>query len=508
MPIVRRKKTLSSYTGEDHRKLSVILAELRARGIDPSDRVARAIIKNWQDHTSSAGYFIGEKGKIYTPTPTQEAFIKSAARFSAFFGGRGSGKTAAGAQKALNKIRAGMNGAVLNPDFENFKTSTWPEFRLWIPWDMVVPRHRYRAAPDWEPLQPFVLSFVNGVRVICKGVKDPNSARGPNINWLWYDEGARDETGLSWKIAIASVRVGGHPQAWTTTTPNGFDHFTYKFFVQKDIPEEALRLFEEAEKDLDRELVEYFFGSIEDNKQNLDPGFYASMVAAYADDPYLKKQELDGLFVQAGGTLGDRHWFDDKVLTEIPEEFVIRKRVRYWDLAATEKKVVKRRKLDPDESVGTLMAWNGSQKFIIMNQISGFWEWMELKEVILDVALADGPAVEIRIEQEPGSGGKNQVAEIKNYLKEKITEKLGYFPAYQIKEHIPSGDKIQRANIWFAEAKRGLIYLLKGDWTEKFLAQVDGFPGGRYDDKVDSVSGARMVLAPVVLWSDVPFLAV
>ena len=50
-------------------------------------------------------------------------FHASPARFRLLAGGRGSGKTAAGAQEALRRIRAGQSGAVLNPDFENFKYS-------------------------------------------------------------------------------------------------------------------------------------------------------------------------------------------------------------------------------------------------------------------------------------------------------------------------------------------------------------------------------------------------
>jgi hypothetical protein len=70
---------------------------------------------------------------------------------------------------------------VLNADFENFKTSTWPEFREWIPWQHVIPQHRYRGEVSWEPQKPFVLVFNNGAKVICKGLRDPNSLE-PNMS--------------------------------------------------------------------------------------------------------------------------------------------------------------------------------------------------------------------------------------------------------------------------------------------------------------------------------------
>ena len=111
---------------------------------------------------------------------------------------------------------------------------------------MVIPKHSRRANVGWVPNQPFKLAFINGVEVICKGLKEEGSARGPNINWLWYDEAGRDDTGEAWQTAIASVRVGIDPQAWITTTPKGRDHWIYKFFVLQDIPEDAIKAFEEV----------------------------------------------------------------------------------------------------------------------------------------------------------------------------------------------------------------------------------------------------------------------
>ena len=63
-----------------------------------------------------------------------------------------------------------------------------------------------------------------------------------------------------------------------------------------------------------------------------------------------------------------------------------------------------------------------------------------------------------------------------------------------------------RANIWFKEASQGIVYLIKGNWNEPFLDVVDVFPDGLYDDEVDSASGARANVAPIISWSDVPFM--
>ena len=161
------------------KRLRLLVSEAERRGIDVSNEIKRTKIY-WP--IDDRGFVTKNDGTLYDPSENQDGFVRSNAYFSAFIGSRGSGKSAGGAQKAIRKIAKGGSGAVLNPDFENFKTSTWPEFRRWIPWDMVVPAQRYRRESAWYPHQPFEMVFLNGVEVICKGVKDPNSARGPNIN--------------------------------------------------------------------------------------------------------------------------------------------------------------------------------------------------------------------------------------------------------------------------------------------------------------------------------------
>lgn len=255
----------------------------------------RILLKIIDDHCwVGEGYFPRDDGKLYVPNPGQALFHESKARFKGLIGGRGSGKTVGGAQEALKRIRKGLPGAVYNPDFENFKDSTWPEFKKWIPWHRVIPEDRRMGEHGWEPWRPFTLHFDNGASVKCKGLKEPDSARGPNINWLWYDEGGRDKTGLAWKLAIASVRIGPDPSAFVTTTPKGVRHWIYDNFVQGEVPEEAKKILDAA--GYKGKLYDWFSASIHDNAENLDPIFYASLLSQYTGRFAL--QELGGKFVE------------------------------------------------------------------------------------------------------------------------------------------------------------------------------------------------------------------
>jgi len=502
----------------DREKLAVLLQEAQNRGIDLD-------ISQFQEQkvdfpTDDNGYFRKHDLTEFRPRQELEDFINSNAQFVGIFSGRGGGKTTAGSQKALKKIQAGESGAIMNPSFTDFRQSTWQEFKQWVPIDTVIPSHRRYFNAEWSPQKPFYLNFLNGAQVLMKGLRDPNSARGPNINWLWYDEAGSDMTGEGWNIAIASVRVGNDPIRFITTTPNGVLHWTYQFFVEQDFPQYVWDALEEAGGD--RKLIDVFHSSIEKNKENLDPGFYTSMIASYGEG-WLRQQELEGKFVAQGGTLGNAEWFSGKVIDTSPLELdiYVKNRVRYWDLAATEKKIAGKKTNDPDSTVGSLVSYappsselteelslmNHPDKqpaFFIENQHRGQWEYDDILENIWNTAVSDGHFVKIRIEQEGGSGGKNQVAAIKKWMNEKCsTEGL---PRFDIEGHRPEGDKIMRANIWFSEASRGLFYLVNGLWNKNFLAILGGFPLMRHDDEIDSISGARMTVAPIKVWSAPKFL--
>lgn len=466
---------------------------MRARGLSIPDNILKRAKISWS--VDGDGWFTKRDGKNYIPSDQQLKFINSRARFSAFFGGRGSGKTAGGAQKALKKIQQGQSGSVMNPDFENFKFSTWPELREWIPWSMVAPSQRYRVNNEWQPHEPFTISFMNGARMICKGLKSPDSARGPNVNWLWYDEAGRDATGLGWKIAVGGVRVGVEPQAWITTTPRGMDHWIYKFFIKKDIPIEVIEAFRQASSYYgdDLLLVESFQGTINDNRSNLDPAFYAQMLALYTG--WMKSQELDGMFVEGGGVLGHPEWFIGKIVGEDLKDAITR--VRYWDLAASEKKISGRKSDDPDSTVGTRMA-QGKDVYEIEHQVAAQIEWHNIKKLIVDTAIMDGPSIPIWIEQEPAAGGKNQVAEIIS-----IPELAGY----KVEGHRPEGDKVMRAQVWFSKAAIGIVYLKAGEWNQPFLDQLSGFPTSDHDDRIDSVSGCFATVSRKK-WKEIEFIKI
>lgn len=362
--------------------------------------------------------------------------------------------------------------------------------------------------------------FLNGAKVYCKGLKNPDSARGPNINWLWYDEAGRDPTGDGWRIACASVRIGNNPQRFCTMTPKDFEHWSYKFFIEKNIPEDVKRMFAEMGID-DKILVESFHGTINDNIENLDPFFLANLSTTYPSG-WMREQELNGEYANEGGKIGDSGWFRDHYIEPSDRiENPIRV-VRYWDLASTEKKQAKD---DPDEAVGTkietfrpdqnplfmekygqFVTKPNEKNFNIQNQVCGYWEWAKLLEAICNTARHDGPYVDILIEQEPASGGKNQIAAVKEEFKrhpELRAHRIIAVPSQKV------GDRVLAANTyWFGTAAEGKMWMTKGSWNDRTKSQIDGFTLVAHDDRVTSITGAMFISNPKKGWGKASFMAV
>ena len=158
-------------------------------------------------------------------------------------------------------------------------------------------------------------------------------------------------------------------------------------------------------------------------------------------------------------------------------EHDVKGKVRYWDKAGSQ-----------DEgayTAGVKMYRTVNGKYVIMDCVRGQWA-SEIREAkIRSVAEADGVAVHIYHEQEPGSGGKDSAqATVRNLA--------GYFN----EPDRPTGDKVFRADPYSVQVNNGNVILLRGDWNHDFIEEHRFFPFSTYKDQVDAASGAFSKLAP------------
>ena len=97
--------------------------------------------------------------------------------------------------------------------------------------DYVIPAIREALPPAWiakwsEQHQEFTL--VNGSRIQCRSLDDPDRGRGPGLHWLWIDEG-RKVSEQAW-LTLLPALTDKPGIAWVTTSPNGYDHIYRNFW--------------------------------------------------------------------------------------------------------------------------------------------------------------------------------------------------------------------------------------------------------------------------------------
>lgn len=220
--------------------------------------------------------------------------------------------------------------------------------------------------------------------------------------------------------------------------------------------------------------------TLDDNKY-LDAESYERALAQL--DPISRLQLRNGDWTaRREGTMFQREWFE--IVPEAPKGA---RRVRYWDLAATEKKPGK----DPDWTVGALVSLS-----------DGVWYVEDIKRlratpgrvqgVVSAAAPNDGDHTAIRMEQEPGSSG---LTVIDHYTRKVLV-------GYDFKGIKSTGDKLERARPFASAAEAGNVKLVSAPWNGAFIDEIEAVPFGAHDDQMDAVSGAMNAIRPKVGFAD------
>lgn len=157
------------------------------------------------------------------------------------------------------------------------------------------------------------------------------------------------------------------------------------------------------------------------------------------------------------------------------------RRIRAWDFASTED--------GGDYTVGLLMAEKDGIYFV-EDVVRGQWNSGQRDRMIRMTAEKDAERYGNVVhwgEQEPGSGGKYQVAA--------FVKLLSGFPVYT--EPV-SGSKADRADPFASQASAGNVKIKRADWTSAYITELCDFPNGVHDDQVDAstMAFAKLALGP------------
>ena len=182
-------------------------------------------------------------------------------------GGRGSGKTRAGAEwvHALAGQNADLRIALVAETLGDAR-------EVMIDGVSGICRIAGRGRPDFEASRRRLV-WPNGSIAQIFSSEDPESLRGPQFHFAWCDElGKWKHAQETWDMLQFGLRLGDDPRVLVTTTPR---------------PVPLLRGLAGDPKTAVRRI------RTDDNAGNLSPGFLAAMAERYGGTR-LGRQELDG----------------------------------------------------------------------------------------------------------------------------------------------------------------------------------------------------------------------
>lgn len=180
----------------------------------------------------------------------------------------------------------------------------------------------------------------------------------------------------------------------------------------------------------------------------------------------------DGVPRPAEGNRFKRAWFT-RIVTSAPRAA---RRVRYWDKAGTEGG-------NGAATAGVMIALGDDGTVYVEHVVQGWYSSAEREAVIkataeMDAAKYDN-AVEIWVEQEPGSSGKeSSEATLRNLI------------GFPVSPDRPTGDKDTRLEPFRTQAENGRVALVFGTWNEPYIDELCAIPNGARRDQGDASAGA------------------
>ncbi len=197
-------------------------------------------------------------------TGPQVKFWQSPAKFRAFVGGIGSGKSFAGCVEILRQP-AGSVGMVTAPTYPMLRDATLSTFL-----DLTRP---YGLLAEYRK-QEMRARLVNGTTVLFRTADDPERLRGPNLAW-WYGDEASLCDRMLYQIMRGRLRLDPG-KGWLTFTPKG-KGWLYDEFVTRATPDH------------------YLVHATTDSNTFLPDGFVSGLLGTYSD--MFARQELGGEWI-------------------------------------------------------------------------------------------------------------------------------------------------------------------------------------------------------------------
>ncbi len=358
--------------------------------------------------------------------------------------------------------------------------------------------------------------FPSGARIKFSGLKDKNDGRnwfGTEVAFYGFDQLEEFEQQQFFDVLSCKRTTSGAPtQVMITANPDysswvrqlvdpwiandgyvnlDMDGRVRYFTIQEDMITWVDADWRDPNDQPPISMV-YFSADVWDNQVLLesDPQYLSALMAqsAVERERYLGIKGRGGNWniVPTAGKCFKSEWF--RFIDERPKREKDDRFVRFWDLAATEKKVAGD---DPDYTAGVLVQFrpdkDGNEHGWVLDVKRSQAGADRVDDFILSVATTDPPnTIQVWEEERSGSAPKRD-----SHYRREMLKKAGIRgeprPVY--------GDKVMRANLPSAAIEHGRLVLVRGDRNNDFIAECAQFPDGDHDDQVDALSGAWFEVA-------------
>ena len=199
-------------------------------------------------------------------------------------GGRGAGKTRAGAEfiRFAALFEGARRIALIGPTFADVRN-------VMVEGESGLLNLEYGVRPVWQPSRGRLV-FSNEAEAFAFSAEDPDSLRGPQFDLAWCDEiGVWPRGNEVWDMLQLGLRLGDNPRCVATTTPRPVP------LIKRLVADRSVRITRAA---------------TEENAKHLSSAFLAHVRQAYGGTK-LGRQELDGeLIDEVEGALWTRSLID------------------------------------------------------------------------------------------------------------------------------------------------------------------------------------------------------
>lgn len=213
-----------------------------------------------------------------------------------------------------------------------------------------------------------------------------------------------------------------------------------------------------------------------------------------SQDDVMRARLLEGNWLARyeKGKIFHRDWF--RTVEDAPRDV---KWVRAWDLAATSEKDANS---SSSYTAGVKIGVGADGRIYVGHLVYGRWDAGDVEDHVLKTAGArpcleeddpqlpeepDGPDVPIWFCRERAGAGKSVLSHYVRLLK-----------GYTVDGDVESGEKAARLGPLASQAKAGNVYLVRGEWNDRYLAAMERLPA-RPDDVGDASAAGfdRLVLS-------------